>query len=51
MGIDLETFKKWIEYQMIEGMDWNNIQIDHVKPICLFDVSNEDEELEECFQF
>ena len=31
-------------------MNWFNIQIDHVKPICLFDVS-EDEELKEAFNW
>ena len=43
LGIDIETYKRWIEYQMTPEMDFNNIQIDHVKPISSFDVSNEDE--------
>ena len=29
-------------------MNWSNIEIDHVKPICMFDVSK-DEELKEAF--
>ena len=31
---------------MKEGMNWSNIHVDHVKPISLFDVSNEEEMLE-----
>ena len=31
-------------------MNWDNIQIDHVKPICMFDVSK-DEELKEAFRW
>ena len=46
LGIDVETYKKWIEFQMTEGMNWNNIHIDHVKPISSFDFSNDDELLE-----
>ena len=29
-------------------MNWSNIEIDHVKPICMFDVTKEDE-LREAF--
>ena len=43
LGIDIETFKKWIEYQMTPEMNWSNIHIDHVRSISSFDVSNEDE--------
>ena len=31
-------------------MNWSNIQVDHVKPICLFDVSK-DEKLKEAFNW
>ena len=31
-------------------MNWLNIEMDHVKPICLFDVS-QDEELKEAFNW
>ena len=31
-------------------MNWSNIEFDHVKPICLFDVSK-DEELKEAFSW
>ena len=33
---------------MTSEMTWENIEIDHVKPICLFDVSK-DGELKEAF--
>ena len=50
LGIDIETCKKWIEWQMTPDMTWNNIQIDHIKPICLFDITK-DEELKEAFNW
>ena len=31
-------------------MNWSNIEIDHVKPIRVFDISN-DEELRQCFKW
>ena len=46
LGIDIKTYKRWIEYQMTEVMNWNNIHVHHVKPISSFDVSNDDELLE-----
>ena len=48
LGIDINLYRKWIEWQMTPEMNWNNIEIDHVKPICMFDISNENE-LEEAF--
>ena len=33
---------------MTPDMNWTNIEIDHVKPICMFDLS-EDEELGDAF--
>ena len=48
LGIDVETYKKWIEWQFTPEKIWSNVEIDHVKPICMFDVSR-DEELKEAF--
>ena len=48
--IDIDTYKKWLEFQFTPEMNWSNIQIDHVKPICSFDVS-EDEEIKEAFNW
>ena len=50
LGIDIDTYRKWIEYQMTPDMTWDNIEIDHVKAICLFDVSKV-EELKEAFNW
>ena len=50
LGFDIETYKWWIEWQMTPEMNWENFEIDHVKPICLFDVSK-DEELKEAFNW
>ena len=50
LGIDIITYKRWIEFQMTPEMNWSNIEIDQVKPICMFDVSNE-QELKEVFSW
>ena len=50
LGRDVDLYKKWIEFQMTPEMNWSNIEIDHVKAICLFDVSK-DEELREAFNW
>ena len=50
LGIGIETYYKRIEFQMTPAKTWDNIENDHVKPICLFDVSK-DEELKEAFNW
>ena len=50
LGVDIDTYRKWIEFQMTPDMTWDNIEIDHVKPICLFDVSR-DEKLKEALSW
>ena len=50
LGIDIETYRKWLEFQFTPDMNWNNIEIDHVKPICMFEAS-EDNELREAFNW
>lgn len=44
LGCDILFFKKWIEYQFSNDMNWDNIgdiwHIDHVLPINAFDLSN-----------
>ena len=50
LGIDVDTYRKWIDFQMTPEMNWSNIEIDHVKAICLFDLS-EDEELKKAFNW
>ena len=48
LGIEIGSYRKWIEFQMTPDLTWDNIKKDHVKPNCLFDISNIDE-LKESF--
>ena len=50
LGIDIDLYRKWIEWQFTPEMNWSNIEIDHVKAICMFDVSNE-EQIKEAFSW
>ena len=50
LGIDIDTYRKLLEFKFTPEMNWSNIQVDHVKPICMFDVSK-DEELKEAFNW
>ena len=47
-GIDIDTFRKWIEFQMTPDINWKKIDIGHVRLFSSFDKSN-DERLEEAF--
>ena len=42
IGIDIDLSNKWIEFQFTPEMNWSIIEIDHVKPICMFDVSKDE---------
>ena len=46
LGIDVETYGKWIDWRMTPEMNWSNIEIDHVMPVCMFNVSKDDESKE-----
>ena len=50
LGIDIDLCRKWLEFQFTPEMNWTNIELGHVKPISLFDVSKE-EKLEEAFNW
>ena len=50
LAIAIDTYKKWLEFQFTPEMNWSNIEIDHVKRICMFDVIK-DEELREAFNW
>ena len=39
LGIDIDTYRKRMRYQMTPEMNWFNIEIDHVKPIWRSDAS------------
>ena len=41
LGIDINSYRKWIEFQFTPEMTWDNIEIDQVQTICLFDVSKD----------
>ena len=48
LGIDNNLYNKWIEYQFTPGTNWSDIEIDLVEPICMFNMSV-DEELNYAF--
>ena len=48
--IEIDTYPKWIEFQMTPEKNWSNIEIGQVKPICMCDISNNDE-LKEVFNW
>ena len=50
LGVDIDLYRKWIEFRMNPEMNWSNIETDHVKAICMFDVSK-DEDLREAFNW
>ena len=50
LGIDIDLYRKWLEFQFTPEMNWSNIEIDHVKPICMFDVTK-DEQLKDAFSW
>ena len=41
LGMDIETYKKRTEFKISPEMTWNSIDINHVKPISSYDVSND----------
>ena len=43
LGIYIDSYKKWIEFQFTPEMNWSNKEINHTKPICMFDVTKDDE--------
>ena len=43
LGKDIETYRKWIEWQFTPEMNWRKIEFYHVKPFCFFDVSKNEE--------
>ena len=50
LGIDIDTYRKWVQIQFTPEMNWQKFEIDYMKPICLFDISK-DGELEEAFSW
>ena len=50
LGIDIDTYRKWIEYQLTPEMNWKDIDIDHARHTPSIDISN-DRELKESFNW
>ncbi len=53
-GLDAKTFRKWIELQFNDDLNWENFsaawQLDHIVPVAYFDFSVE-EDLRLCWSF
>ena len=50
LGKDNDSYRNRIEFQLTPEMNWLNIEIDHVKPICMLNIYNDDE-IRECFNW
>ena len=50
VGMSANEFKEYMEAQFVEGMNWDNIDIDHILPCKSFDMSNEEEQ-RKCFHY
>ena len=48
LGCDIDYFKNYIESKFTEGMNWDNIHLDHIKPVSAFDLDDYDEFLNCC---
>ena len=40
LGISYSEFKNYIEFLMSDEMKWNNIELDHVRPLSSFDLKD-----------
>jgi len=53
-GLDIESFRKWIEIQFDKELSWESFskswQFDHIIPVAYFDFQNE-EDLKLCWNF
>jgi hypothetical protein len=53
LGCDIDFFKKWMEFQFNDEINWNTVDkwhIDHVKPCSSFDLTIETNQIE-CFSW
>jgi hypothetical protein len=48
LGCSIEYFLEYIKSKMTLKMTFQNIHIDHIKPVSLFDLNNEEEFLQCC---
>jgi hypothetical protein len=49
IGCNIQYLREWFEYNFTDEMKWDNYgsywSIDHIIPVCKFDLTNEDEKL------
>jgi hypothetical protein len=49
IGCNIQYLREWFEFNFTEEMNWDNYgsywSIDHIIPVCKFDLTNEDEKL------
>jgi hypothetical protein len=54
LGCSKEDFIKYFESKFTEGMSWDKvgkfIHVDHIKPCCSFDLTQEEEQ-QKCFHY
>lgn len=53
LGCSIEYLKEYLSYKFQNGMSWDNYgewHIDHIKPCCLFDLSDPNQQ-KECFHY
>ena len=47
LGCDIQYFKKWLEFQFTDNINWNNMNewhIDHITPCIEYDLTNEEQQ-------
>ena len=50
VGMPVNEFKEYIEAQFVEGMNWDNIDIDHILPCASFDMTDKEQQ-QKCFHY
>jgi hypothetical protein len=50
LGCESSYFKEYIKSKMTDGMNWDNIHLDHIKPISKFNLGDENE-LKDCCHY
>jgi hypothetical protein len=48
LGCSSDYFLEFIQKKMTSEMNWNNIHLDHIKPVNAFDLNNYDDFLDCC---
>ncbi len=48
LGCNGEYFKEFITRKMVPGMNWDNIHLDHIKPVVAFNLEDHEQFLDCC---